>query len=259
LTKATSAGILPALVVAALLTGCGGGSGEQTTASTAESTATAKSPNKATSARAKAPSPAEEEQAKAAAKVKAEAKTGKADKSSGKHGPSIAQPKGEQEPAISPQQREESNVADIALSSPVAPSGSPLPATYTCDGKDTWPTLEWEGVPGGTEELVLFAMNIKPVNEAIFFDWAVGSLDPSSTGIEAGKLSAGAVVGKNSTGKVGYSICPPKGTDETIMFVLYALPKALGAKQGFDPLALREEVDGAASNSGLLAVSYARE
>lgn len=261
LAKAASTRAIPVLAaaVAFALVGCGGSSSGDDQASTgATSTArTAASAQKSSSPKdggKRAPSAAEEEQREAAAKVRAEGKQG----GGGKHGPTISAPKGEQEPEITPRQREESNVASIALSSPSLPSGSVFPATYTCDGKDTWPALAWSGIPAGTAELVLFAMNVQPVNEAIFFDWAVAGLDPSSGGIEASKLPAGALQGKNSFGKAGYSICPPKGTNETIMFVLYALPKALGAKQGFDPLALREEASTAAPSSGLYAVSYER-
>lgn len=256
----TRAILVLAAAVTFALVGCGGSSSGDDQASTvATSTArTAASAQKSSSPKEggkQAPSAAEEEQREAAAKVRAEGKQG----GGGKHGPTISTPKGEQEPEITPRQREESNVASIALSSPSLPktgSGPVLPATYTCDGKDSWPALAWSGIPAGSEELALFAMNVQPVDEAIFFDWAVAGLDPSSGGIEAGKLPAGAIQGKNSFGKAGYSICPPKGTNETVIFVLYALPKALGAKQGFDPLALREEASTAAPSSGLYAASY---
>lgn len=242
------------LVAAALLilSGCGGGSDDQ--ASTG-STANAQGVSAAEAGK-QAPSAAEEEQAKAAAKVRSEGKRG----GEGKHGPTPVTPSGEQEPGITPRQRGESNVATISFNSPSLPktkSVPVLPATYTCDGKDSWPAFAWSGFPEEAEELILFMMNVQPVNEKIFFDWALAGLDPGSGGIEAGKLPAGAVVGKNSFGKDGYSICPPKGKSETFMLALYAVPKALGAKQGFDPLALREEVASLSRNSGLYAVSYA--
>jgi phosphatidylethanolamine-binding protein (PEBP) family uncharacterized protein len=137
-------------------------------------------------------------------------------------------------------------------------SDGALPAPYTCDGKDSWPQLDWQGVPPGTEELVLFAMNAQPVGGKLFFDWAVAGLDPSLQGLEAGKLPKGAVIGTNSFGKSDYEICPPAGQAETYVFALYALPKRLSPAKGFDPHALREAALGASGNAGLLAVSYAR-
>ncbi len=181
--------------------------------------------------------------------------------SSGKHGPKIAQPKGEPEPGITPQQREEATVASMALESPSSQgsSGGPqaLPATYTCDGKGTSPALRWQGVPQGTAELVILTMNIQPVEEKLFFDWAVAGLSPDLTEVEAGELPKGAVVGRNSFGKVGYEVCPPSGA-ETYMFTVFALPQKLSPSQGFDPSALRKEVLDTSGNVGLLALSYAR-
>jgi phosphatidylethanolamine-binding protein (PEBP) family uncharacterized protein len=259
LAKAASVGILPVLaagVLTAALAGCGGGSDSSTTVSAEGSTE--KVSTGGTTGAPDKPSPAEEEQAKAAAKAKAAGKKAKA----GKHGPAVSRPEGEREPEITPEQRAESTVADITLSSPALQSNgtstSTLPAAYTCDGKDGWPALEWQDVPAGTAELALFAMNVQPVKERIFFDWALAGLDPALGGLEAGSLPKGVVTGKNSFGQEGYSICPPQGEGETYMFVLYALPKPLGPKQGFDPLALREEALKVSGNAGLMAASYSR-
>jgi phosphatidylethanolamine-binding protein (PEBP) family uncharacterized protein len=178
-----------------------------------------------------------------------------------KHGPKIAQPKGEPEPGITPQQREEATVASMALESPSSQgsSGGPqaLPATYTCDGKGTSPALRWQGVPQGTAELVIFTMNVQPVEGKLFFDWAVAGLSPDLTEVEAGKLPGGAIVGRNSFGKEGYEICPPSGA-ETYMFTVFALPAKLSPGHGFDPSALRKEVLDVSGNVGLLALSYTR-
>jgi phosphatidylethanolamine-binding protein (PEBP) family uncharacterized protein len=132
-----------------------------------------------------------------------------------------------------------------------------LPAEYTCDGKNTSPALRWRGVPQGTAELALFAMNIQPVDSKLFFDWAVAGLSPELEEIEVGKLPKGAIVGRNSFGKTGYAICP-EGGSETYMFALFALPKRLSPTQGFEPLALRKAVLDASGDVGLLALSYVR-
>jgi phosphatidylethanolamine-binding protein (PEBP) family uncharacterized protein len=173
----------------------------------------------------------------------------------------VPQPTGEREPGITPQQRKEATVASMSMQSPSsqASAGGPqaLPAEYTCDGKGTSPALRWQGVPPGTAELVLFAMNIQPVEGKLFFDWAVAGLSPELEEIEAGKLPKGAVAGLNSFGKTGYEICPESGA-ETYMFTLFALPKKLSPSQGFDPIALRKAVASISGNAGLLALSYAR-
>jgi phosphatidylethanolamine-binding protein (PEBP) family uncharacterized protein len=152
-------------------------------------------------------------------------------------------------------------VANISLQSPSVPpsTGGPqaLPAQYTCDGNNTSPALRWQGVPQGTAELALFAMNLRPVDGTLFFDWAVAGLSPDLEEINAGELPKGTVVGRNSFGKTDYQICPEDGS-ETYMFTLFAVPKKLSPAQGFAPLALRKAVLDASGNVGLLALSYTR-
>jgi phosphatidylethanolamine-binding protein (PEBP) family uncharacterized protein len=178
-----------------------------------------------------------------------------------KHGEHIAQPEGAPEQAPTPAEISQATVADMTLESPaiVAQGGAPgpLPATYTCDGTDSWPTLHWQGVPAGTAELALFAMNVQPVNEQLFVDWALAGLDPGLVEIKAGDLPKGAIVGTNGFGKTGYEICP-SGQGEIYMFALYALPQRLSPKRGFDARELRKEVLGVSGNVGLLPATYAR-
>lgn len=166
---------------------------------------------------------------------------------------------------ITPQQRAKATVLTMRLESPALASASAapggvvtLPATYTCDGRNTWPELTWQGVPEGTAELALYVMNLRPVAGELFYDWTVADLDPSLTGIPSGRLPKGAVEGRNSSGKVGYTICPSKGSSETFLFALYALPEPLAAQRGFDPNAVRREIAMQAGNSGVMAVSYGR-
>jgi phosphatidylethanolamine-binding protein (PEBP) family uncharacterized protein len=176
----------------------------------------------------------------------------------GKHGPHIAPPKGQREPEPTPAEKAEATVADMTLQSPAIPAGT-IPATYTCEGANSWPALQWSGVPAGTKELILYVMNAQPLGGRLFFDWAVAGLDPGLQSLEAGKLPKGAVVGTNSFGERGYSICPPTGSGETYIFALFALPKALSPQKGFDPRPLREEILDVSRNVGLLTAAYARE
>lgn len=116
-----------------------------------------------------------------------------------------------------------------------------LPAAYTCDGRNVPPTLRWTKLPRGTAELMLDIIKAHDVNEKIYFDWAVAHIKPTVHGITAGKLPPGAVLGANSKGHVGYDLCPPKGTFETYIVLLFALPHRLSAKTGFDAGDLRHQ------------------
>jgi phosphatidylethanolamine-binding protein (PEBP) family uncharacterized protein len=264
--RTASARAILALVVAALvLAGCGSSSSDSSSSSSETTGTTASSSGPESSPGAAPSNGASGQDGSGGASAAApggggQAPGGGAPSGGGKHGPPIAQPKGAPEPTITPQERGEATVASMLLQSPSSQgsSGGPqaLPAEFTCDGKNTSPALRWQGVPPGTAELALFTMNVQPVNEKLFFDWAVAGLSPELVEIEAGKLPKGAVVGRNSFGKNGYGICP-EGGGETYMFVLFALPKKLSPSQGFDPLALRKAATDVSGNAGILALSYA--
>ena len=64
----------------------------------------------------------------------------------------------------------------------------------------------------------------------------MAGIDPGLSGISAGQLPAGAVVGLNGSGKATYGgICPPKGKPTSIEFVLWALSKTIPLSNGFTP------------------------
>jgi phosphatidylethanolamine-binding protein (PEBP) family uncharacterized protein len=266
--KITSAGFVPALGLAVVLalSGCGGGggSGDPQTASSSDSQASAEAKDSSQ------PSSSQQKQSSGGEGQSGEGEASpsptslpEVPASERKHGKRIVLPQGSPEPAPSSKELKEATIVDVSLTSPVltgdtASSEALLPATYTCDGADSWPTLTWQGIPSGTEELDLFVMNAQPVDGKLFFDWAVAGIDPTLGQIEAAKLPKGATVGQNSFGKVAYSICPAKSEASTYVFALYALPQGLAVRRGFDPHQLREEVLDVSGNAGVMAASYAR-
>ena len=222
-----------AAVAAVALGGCGAGS-EATTSSAGAETAASAAGSEAAEAREGQGAPSSSPASPAGQGKGSSASNPTGPQGSGaKQGPPIAAPKGEREQAPTQAEREELTVADISLSSPalVAAGESPpaLPAKYTCDGEGRWPELRWQGVPADSKELVLFVMGLQPLEGKLVFNWAVGGLDPSLEGIEAGRLPAAAVSGTNSFGHSGYEICPEGA--ETYFFALLALPKALSPRR----------------------------
>src|SRR6187200_2187385 len=264
--KAASARALLALALAALLlSGCGGGSSEEDPAAAAgDSTsapAAAQAGSAAGSREAGGAAPGAAAPAKGQAGSTPSGSAAGTAQAAAANGARVAVPRGPREQAPGAKEIEEATVADISLQSPaiVASAGhlGRLDPTYTCDGKDSWPTLRWAGVPAGTAELALFVMNLQPVEEKIFFDWALAGIDPGLSEIQAGALPKGAIVGTNGFGELGYSLCP-QGAGETYMFALYALPTALSPHRGFDPLQLRKRVLDVSGNAGLLPAVYER-
>jgi phosphatidylethanolamine-binding protein (PEBP) family uncharacterized protein len=130
----------------------------------------------------------------------------------------------------------------MAVSIPILFGKHLLPKQYTCDGGDISPPIRWNGVPSGTVELAMFVVGVSLVKGKYFFDWAVTGLKPTQHEIPAGTLPTGAIIGRNSYGKAGYSMCVSKGHyEENAIVDLVALTHPLTAKPGFDAEAVWNE------------------
>jgi Raf kinase inhibitor-like YbhB/YbcL family protein len=124
----------------------------------------------------------------------------------------------------------------MTLSSPAFERNGELPAQYTCDGANISPPMQWQKLPAHTVELVLFIIDDSSEGPEGGIRWVVAGIEPSLSGISAGQLPAGAVVGLNGSGKATYGgICPPKGKPAQIEFVLWALSKKIPLSNGFVP------------------------
>ena len=88
---------------------------------------------------------------------------------------------------------------------------------HTCEGDDTSPPLEWQGVPPDANSLVLVFED--PASDeldgrGLWTHWVLFSIPPDVTGLSVGQpgdelLDVGAVQGINDYGKVQYSgPCP---------------------------------------------------
>lgn len=264
-----------ALVVA--VAGCGGGSSASGTAATAAATTTATS---ATTATKTPPAPAQSKPDGQSPEADASKGTGSKDASEGsaskgqgsqdpkgggktaKKNPPLSLPEGPPEPAPTKAQKEKVPSAVIKLSVPSAPAGNApgvLPATYTCDGKNISPEVTWGKLPAGVAEVALFVMNLQPVNEKLYFDYAIAGISPSQERLRPDEVPKGAVIGRNSAGKDEYSLCPPGSASEEFIFAIYPVTKKMSPKQGFEPLALRQKATPLTHSNGLFAVSYPKE
>jgi phosphatidylethanolamine-binding protein (PEBP) family uncharacterized protein len=145
----------------------------------------------------------------------------------------------------------------FSISSPVFERNGAIPAQYTCAGAGISPPLSWTKVPAKAAELVLFVIDDNSSGKSGGIRWIVGGIDPSSTGVAAGKVPAGGIVGTNTAGKVGYSpICPAKGKRDTIEFVMYAVKKTIPLSPGFQPSVAESEYGGGKLLMGSVAVNY---
>jgi phosphatidylethanolamine-binding protein (PEBP) family uncharacterized protein len=145
----------------------------------------------------------------------------------------------------------------FALSSSAFERNGEIPTQYTCAGAGISPPLSWEKVPAKAAELVLFVIDDNADGSNGGIRWIVGGINPSSTGVAAGKVPSGGIVGTNSAGKVTYSpICPAHGKSDTIEFVMYALKKTIPLSSGFQPAQAESDYGSGKLLIGQAAVTY---
>jgi phosphatidylethanolamine-binding protein (PEBP) family uncharacterized protein len=145
----------------------------------------------------------------------------------------------------------------FSISSSAFERNGAIPAQYTCAGAGSSPPLSWQHVPAHAAELVLFVIDDNSSGSTGGIRWIVGGISPSSTGVAAGQVPAGAVVGANTAGKAAYSpICPAHGKSDTIEFVMYALKKTIPLSPGFQPSKAESEYGSGKLLMGSAAVTY---
>jgi phosphatidylethanolamine-binding protein (PEBP) family uncharacterized protein len=145
----------------------------------------------------------------------------------------------------------------FSISSSAFERNGAIPTQYTCAGAGISPPLSWEKVPAKAAELVLFVIDDNSSDKSGGIRWVVGGIDPSSTGVAAGKVPTGGIVGINTAGNTAYSpICPAKGKSDTIEFVMYALKKTIPLSPGFQPSQAEAEYGGGKLLMGSAAVTY---
>ena len=119
-------------------------------------------------------------------------------------------------------------------SSAFAPDGQ-IPSVYTCEGRDISPALSWEGVPEGTQSLVLIVDDPDAPDPAApkmtWVHWVLYNLPAQSGGlaeaVSSKALPPGTLEGLNDWQRTGYGgPCPPIGRHR-YFFKLYALDTSL--------------------------------
>jgi phosphatidylethanolamine-binding protein (PEBP) family uncharacterized protein len=128
-----------------------------------------------------------------------------------------------------------------------------LSATYTCDGKNISPPLEWGQVPATTRSLAMFVIGIVPTAKGGYkysVEWAVAGINPALHRIAAGRLPAGAYLGRASNGKSAYDVCPGKGKAQLYEFTLYGVPRTIGIPKNFQGLELLHYIASPESSYG---------
>jgi len=146
---------------------------------------------------------------------------------------------GPQSPA--PGAEQNADRSSIAVSTPARTSDGVFASRYTCKGADISPPIKWAGVNASAKEvLITVRMIIGPLLGANTRSvaWSMANISPSIDHVEAGEVPPGAVVARNSSGKIGYSLCPPSNARVVLVTVAVdAFPRKLGLHQGYEPVA----------------------
>jgi len=151
----------------------------------------------------------------------------------------------------------------IQLTSPAFAPGASIPSQQTCDGKDLLPDLSWEGVPAGTQSIVIIAEDLDALFKP-FTHWVLYDLPPKIRQLPAGLppqpfLTTGGGHGKNDFGRYGYGgPCPPSGTHRYV-FKLYALDKLLDLPAGATKAEVLAAIAGHVKATGELMGTYTRK
>lgn len=124
---------------------------------------------------------------------------------------------------------------DFVLKAAAFAANGQIPRKYTCEGSDTSPSLEWDGIPPGTKSLVLIVDDPDAPDprapKTTWVHWVLYNLPPTAHGlpeaVTTAALPPGTQPGLNDWGRAGYGgPCPPVGRHR-YFHKLYALDTRL--------------------------------
>ncbi len=143
--------------------------------------------------------------------------------------------------------------SELALTSAAFDDGAPIDARFTsCDGDNLSPPLSWTGVPPGTVELVVTAVDPDAPSGPLVH-WVVAGIDPVVAGFGEGGLPETAVDVRPWIGP-----CPPGGETHDYVFTLYALTAPSGIAPGDDVEAALAAVESTPGPAATLRGTYSR-
>ena len=112
----------------------------------------------------------------------------------------------------------------LTMSSTAFQDNGSIPDTFTCDGDDWNPELNWASAPSGTQSFVLIVDDVDaPGGE--FIHWGVKNISSSATGVAQNAVPTGGWQFLNDFGATGWGgPCPPLAdAAHSYEFTIYAL------------------------------------
>src|SRR5262249_37215492 len=99
-------------------------------------------------------------------------------------------------------------VMGLRVSSPAFSNNQTIPKTYTCDGRNAAPPIEWSGIPADAKSVAVICDD-PDAPSGTFTHWVLYNIPASARGLPEHPTIG--TSGVNSFGKTGFSgPCPPK-------------------------------------------------
>lgn len=149
------------------------------------------------------------------------------------------------------------------LTSSAFSEGRPIPATYTCEGKDVSPPLSWTPPPAGTKSLTLLVDDPDAPGKT-WVHWVLYNIPAAVRQLSQAfprdrELADGTRQGMTDFGQPGYGgPCPPSGTHR-YYFKLYALDTMLSLPPGATKAVVEGAMKGHVLAQTQLIGTYRRE
>ena len=151
----------------------------------------------------------------------------------------------------------------MCLTSPGFTEGQTLRRTYTADGADVSPALQWGRVPAGTKSLALICRDADAPG-GTFIHWVLYNIPGSASGVPEAlprqeTLPDGSRQGKNDFHVAGYNgPNPPPAREHKYNFELYALDTVLPSETGVSAVRLHDLMKGHVLATARLMGTYRR-
>lgn len=133
-----------------------------------------------------------------------------------------------------------------------------IPKTFTCQGQNINPELNFSDIPQSTKSLVI-VMDDPDAPMGTFVHWVIFNIDPKISSISENSSPNGAIQGKNSAGSNQYvGPCPPSGMHR-YYFKLYALDLELNLSKDANKQILENAMIGHILDEAQLMGTYQKD
>jgi hypothetical protein len=146
----------------------------------------------------------------------------------------------------------------IEVTSTAFADGARIPVEFTCDGNQESPPLDWAGAAGAKPATWALVVDDPDAPGGTFVHWVVLDIPRATRSVAAGKVPAGSIQARNSSGSAEYAgPCPPSGTHH-YRFTVYALSASTGLHDGAPLDDALAAIGSSAQAQGRLVGVYAR-